>query len=332
MPCHIPASLRAVLAGVVLALLSACGQMPTAPVSEEVGTSAAGYGRAFGRIVFTESGKERKWSSGAFAIDVLTLYVRTQSTGKLQKMEIQGDGSFLWPLQPGEYVIVAYQMVQYNATGRLWTTFSVPASGQAVYIGDLAIDTSGSGYRFHVEDNYDEALKKVEARLAKANLEPAKALMTLEPRLGNYEGVRGICAVQWGLKCGTSFQGVEPVSPGKPSGGYPTIGSVTPLLEWKPAPGFVHYDLVVYETIPLMTMGAASPSVRGPLVSYVEDLGEPRYQVAAALKPGTRYDWSVRLRDGNVVSSWSSTGYFVFFVVGWASGWGNWFGFTTPAK
>jgi hypothetical protein len=37
------------------------------------------------------------------------------------------------------------------------------------------------------------------------------------------------------------------------------------------------------------------------------------------------------LRDGDTVSSWSATSYFVFAIVAWASGSGQGFGFATPA-
>ena len=55
---------RAVLLGVIslLALIvSACGEMPVQPVSEESATIEAGYSRAFGRVVYVEDGKRREW-------------------------------------------------------------------------------------------------------------------------------------------------------------------------------------------------------------------------------------------------------------------------------
>jgi len=42
--------------------------------------------------------------------------------------------------------------------------------------------------------------------------------------------------------------------------------------------------------------------------------------------------WSVRLRNGDTVSSWTTTSYFAFFIVGSARGSGQWYGFTTPDK
>jgi hypothetical protein len=61
-------------------------------------------------------------------------------------------------------------------------------------------------------------------------------------------------------------------------------------------------------------------------VSYAEGLKEPRYAPKTPLEPGRRYQWSVRLRDGDTVSSWSTTGY--NWIV--RTGYGQYFAFETP--
>jgi hypothetical protein len=48
--------------------------------------------------------------------------------------------------------------------------------------------------------------------------------------------------------------------------------------------------------------------------------------------PDKKYYWSVRLRRDGVVSNWSRYSYFAFYVVGWSSGYGQWFSFSTPDK
>jgi hypothetical protein len=248
-------------------------------------------------------------------------------------MEIKGDGSFMWPLQAGDYVIVAYHGMGSVGTGRLWTTFSIPQPGQAVYIGDLRIEASGSLYRFAVEDQYEEALKKVERRLAEGKLEPVKALMQLERKIGTYNRVRGLCAQGWGIKCDGGFQGVEPVVPAGATRGYPLAASVTPRLEWKPSDKEgITYDAAVFESLTLTVDMPGAPRMRGALVAYAEGLPEPRFQVPTPLQPAKKYDWSVRLRDGDTVSTWSVSSYFTYFVIGWASGTGQWFGLSTPSK
>ena len=69
-------------------LLSACGEMPARPANEQDATAAAGYGRAFGRVVYVEDGKEKEWSTSILAADMLTLFVRSTRTGQMQYMQI----------------------------------------------------------------------------------------------------------------------------------------------------------------------------------------------------------------------------------------------------
>lgn len=209
----------------------------------------------------------------------------------------------------------------------------MPEPGQAAYIGDLRLAVEKSRFRFGVADRYDDALKKVEARLAEAKVEPVKALMQSERRLGEYKRTLGICAKDWGIECNRKLQGVEPVLPENTLGGFPTVSNLTPSFEWKPSTADgVAYDVAIYESLALAGFdslpGAAKQ--RGRLAAYVEGLREPKFQLGTPLQPNKRYFWSVRLRNGDMVSGWSTSSYFAFFIVGWASGSGDWFGFTTP--
>ncbi len=318
-------------AAIVIVGLWSCETLPTQPASEKVATTATGYGRAFGRIVVVQDGKEKTWSTSLFATDVLSLYVRSTATGKMQQMRMEGDGSFFWPLQAGDYVIVAYA-VSSKGAGRLWTSFSIPQPGQAVYIGDLRIlEAAGSRYGFAVEDQYEEALKKVAPQLVEGKLEPARGLMKFEQVLGTYSRVRGACAEDWGIKCDKQVLGVEPVLPAGALTGYPIVPDLTPQLEWKPSI-WKHftYDVAIYESLLIGAPGA--PRVRGALVTYAQDLSEPRFKVSAPLEPGKNYEWSVRVRDGDTVSTWSVSNYFVFFVIGSVSSRGQWFGLSTPSN
>jgi hypothetical protein len=320
-------------AAVTIVAVSSCGEAPIQPTAEKGATTAAGYGRAFGRVIFVEDGKEKTWSTGTFALEVLNLYVRSTQTGQMHHIQIKGDGSFVWPLQAGEYVIVAYNAPGPAGTGRLWTTFAIPQPGQAVYIGDLRIESKGSSYRFGVLDRYEEALKKVEPQLAEGKLESVKALMQVEQEIGTYQKVRGICAEAWGIKCDGGLLGVVPVLPAGTARGYPAVANLTPLLEWKPSDrAGITYDVVVFESLALTGNMLGGPRARGAVVDYAQGLSEPRFQVTKPLQPAKKYDWSVRLREGDTVSTWSVSSYFVFFVIGWASGSGQWFGLSTPSK
>jgi hypothetical protein len=317
-------------------LLAACAEMPRAPADEAAATPAAGYGRAFGRIQYLDEGKELTWSASLFA-DTLTVFVRSASTGQMHYMNLEGDGSFYWPLPAGEYAILGYQLYRSvsnaRSTGRLMTTFSVPQPGQAVYIGELRIETGKSRYRFGVLDRYAGTLQRVEARLADGKFPAAKGLMRLEPQPGSYKRVTGICARSWGLECDSNYQGVRPLEPEGAARGFPVAKDLTPLLAWKPSTRpEVTYDVAIYESLAFNygAMGSVK-GLRGTLVAYAEGLREPRYS-AAALEPGKRYEWTVRVRDGDTVSSWSTTSYNFFAVVAWGRGSGQYFGLETPGK
>lgn len=319
-------------------LLSACAGMPSPPVEEEAATVAAGYGRAFGRLEYLQKGQATVWKSSVLNYETLTLFVRSAQTGQMQYMDMDSDGSFSWPLQAGEHVIVGYQYRRSSGavstvTARLMGAFSVPLAGQAVYIGDLQIESETG--RIRMLDRYDEALKRVEARLAAGKFEPVKGLMRFERQAGSYKRVVGVCSHGWGLTCDSKLQGVEPLQPAGTAEGFPLTQNLSPLLEWKSASrSDVTYDIAIYESL---TFEYASGTrkvfgLRGARVVYAEGLREPRYIPQAPLQPGKRYEWTVRLRDGDTVSSWSATSYSWFAVVAWKRGSGQGFGFETPEK
>ena len=300
------------------------GGTPIGRAPSAEGTSVASTGQAFGRVRYFYKGKEVEFGFFRFL-----LFVRSQRTGEIhQKFFIGGRGTFNWSLPSGEYVIVGYNYL--NETGRLWLSFSVPNSGEAVYIGDLHILSSDGRYGWQIHDAYADAEKEFGAEFAKSGVKTTVALMKSEEKLGSYRRMTNVCAAtEWGTECDVSNQGVKPLSPVQAALGFPKVDSLTPRLEWSPVDRKgVTYDLAVYESIQAPLLGLSH--IRGKLVSYVEALPQPFYQFDTPLARGKQYEWSVRLRSGDTVSTWSTTGYFVFFVVGTASGSGNWFGFSTP--
>jgi hypothetical protein len=74
--------------------------------------------------------------------------------------------------------------------------------------------------------------------------------------------------------------------------------------------------------------------VEGQIVHYAPGLTTPEFSPPEPLDPGRRYFWSVRVRDGARVSSWSTMDYkqFGFFIVAavWRSGSGNPFRVQAP--
>ncbi|HVW53935.1 MAG TPA: hypothetical protein VHC91_26605 [Trinickia sp.] len=309
-------------------LTPGCSEMPPQRSTAQGVTEQRALGDVFGRVVFIVNGKEKDWGTGIFS-DGIGMIVRSLDSGQVKGFRVKGDGSFVWSLKPGRYVIAAFRLP--NETGRLWVSFDVPTPGHASYIGDIVIDSSKASYAFAVRDNFEASLIKNAARFDAAKLTPSKDIMRPEDRLGTYEAMWGICSARSGLKCSSSLHGVEPLTQGSAIG-HPPVASLTPLLEWKPSSrADISYDVAVYESISLTAAGFGAARTQGPVVAYAQGLREPRYQIEKPLDPGKKYDWSVRIRDGNTVSNWSTGSYGVFFVVGYISGWGQWFGFSTPA-
>lgn len=320
--------------------LSACDTMPQRTADDATATSSAGYGRAFGRVNYVEGGKEAEWSTSPFTTSAMTLFVRAAGTGQMHYMYMEGDGSFNWPLLPGEYVILGYQVarkmgVVTRNTARLGATFTVPQAGQAVYIGELSIRADATGSAVAVLDRYAESLKKIEPQLVAGKFEPVNRAMRLETPPGSYIRVVGICTtVKWQLQCDKEFQGVRPVRPEGAAQGFPVAESLAPALEWSPAGKTgITYDVAIYESLSFMFgMDGRVDRLRGTLVAYAERLQEPKYAPASPLAPGKRYEWTVRLRDGGDVSTWSTTSYGLYAVVAWSRGSGRGFGLETPAR
>jgi hypothetical protein len=289
-------------------------------------TSVATTGQVFGRLRLYQKGKEVEFSHFT---NRLQLFVRSQQSGEIQRKDFTGKGgNFQWTLPSGDYVIVGYFFQ--NQTGRLWLTFSVPDTGEAAYIGDLHIFVLDGRYGWQILDASPDAAKDSRGGSAIEGEKTTVALMKAEERLGRYRRMTSVCAVaEWGIECDRTNQGVKPLSPAQTTSGFPIVDSLTPRLAWSPVDREgVTYDLAVYESIGAPILGLKH--IRGTLLLYVEALPQPFYQFDTPLARGKRFEWSVRLRREDVVSTWSTTGYFVFFIIGAASGSGNWFEFSTP--
>jgi hypothetical protein len=112
----------------------------------------------------------------------------------------------------------------------------------------------------------------------------------------------GVVAV---IGCGcTSVRGVKPLAP---SFGQ-VVDSVQPVLKWEAAPGEgVTYDLSIHEKRTDDTLKK---------VYSREGLAGTTHQVeGSALKPGTRYTWEVRTRQGEETGAWNRQEKFIFLLV-----------------
>jgi len=322
-----------------VALLVSCSGQP--PVTEEEGTVAAGYGRVFGRVQYSYNGEpmELGFAKLGLARHDVTLLMRPAGVDELHYMRPEADGTFSWPLKPGNYVLIG--ITAFHSDGafhegtsrRYMAPITVVAPGTALYIGDIRVRASRARYSMELVDEYDETLKRMQPRLASGKFQPAKALLEPEPPAGKYKSVRPICAAFWQLTCSGVNQGVELVAPVGTGPFAPTTESLTPLLEWKPSPRKdVSYDVVIYESISFHNQltGERVAQMLGPRVAYAEGVTESKF-VPGALAPGKKYAWSVRLRNGETVSTWSSLAFSMNLIIA-ASSRSELFSFQTPSK
>ena len=319
----VAAAIAAALASTFTAR-SAWAAEPLIPADESTATAQTGYGRVFGRIVVIEEGKEK-----AFGIwDDFRVRLRSLESEQKQSVAISGDGSFNWPLKPGDYVL---QGITYHRSNvRLWMTFSVREPGSAVYIGDLRLTVDGRSFRIVVADSRPDISEPAKDTPQDAKAEPVKALMRPEV-VGSYKRVMDICARAWEISCDRTYHGVAAVLPEETNERSPKTADLMPRFEWKPSglPG-VSYDVAIFESEPLDLLGTMKE--RGKLVAYAQGLSETKYQPDKPLAPGKNYLWSVRLRKDDIVSTWTTTSYFAFFIVASFSGTGQWYAFTTPEQ
>jgi len=283
-------------------------------------------------------GKEKALSASTFTFNPFDVFLWTDATGQFERLGLDGDGTFVWTLKPGDYTIAGFQAYAPLRLGRIWARFSAPGPGLATYVGALRIEVfEGGHYRFDIEDHFDDVMTGLRSKplptSLPAGVEPTKALMVAEPTPGHVAGVWSICSKRSGLNCDRSHQGVTATSPSGTENGFPTVASLAPLLEWNPVLDLgMTYDVAVYESLVINPMPGFTRALRGPLVAYAEGLTESHYQVASPLRPDRKYEWSVRLRDGDSVSTWSTTGYFYTIIIATTSGSGKWFGLTTPKQ
>jgi len=327
---------------VVLALAGCAGQLGM-PSEQEL-LVEAGDGRVFGRFELLQNGQAPDRGSVLFPKPLSLVIVRTGASDEVPGNTypvggVADDGRFDWRMKRGDYLILGYALSRGGgsaasgvSTGRIMGSFSVPRGGARVYIGDLRVESSGAVQRAQVIDRYDETLTRVDPAWKGA---AEKRLMVLERPPGTYARIAGICDPFWQLVCDEDYRGVRPLKPEGAVRGFPTTENLQPLLEWTPSPrAGVTYDIAIYESFSRGLLRGGS--FGGPLVMYAQGLGEPRYLPPTPLAPGKRYEWTVRLRDGESVSTWSATNYAWLIaapgmVVG-DKGSGRIFAFETPGK
>jgi hypothetical protein len=241
----------------------------------------------------------------------------------------KGDGVFYWALEPGNYLLLGFTIPFGGVlTNYIGAEFQVPESGGDIYIGSIQFRMTPFGGQLSVDNQFERVAAIYDGKF------PERAGTSIErtlqdTRVGNYTSMHNPCDPEWGLPCEDKRLGVTPLTPlvKKLPGIWPLAESVTPTFSWERSETEgMRYDLIVYEAVWTSMAGL----MKGRMTQYQEGLTEPRWKPEAPLKPNTHYYWSVRLRQGDRVTAWSTQGFFMFALFAWGSGSGQWFQFKTP--
>lgn len=315
----------------VILLFAGCS---TAPAIYDVETVAENTQIVYGTVdVYGAKGKRQKWGMGWTGHNYFYLTILPAESSEAMTYKLDKDGRFYWALEPGDYKLLGYHWERKGgvSTGHLGADFSVPGSGDDTYLGALELRSFRVGLAPSVEDRFDQAARHYDTKYPQRKGTSVKRLIEIGKALGSVGSYLHQCHADWGIECTDRFKGITPVSPECKSSGFPVTSSLQPTFSWQSSSrGDVTYDLVLYEAAVYRVGGQLVNSyMRGHEAAYVEGIRESSWTPATPLKPDTRYFWSVRLRDGDTVSGWSTQSHFTFMIVAWSSGYGQWFQFRT---
>ena len=290
----------------------------------------------FGRLELLLDGKNTKIGTiSTFSLHGIAALVLPEGADTALVLSFDEQGWFAWKLKPGSYSLLGLvsqagnniRVMPVNAR------FIAEDGDSLVYIGHIRAESNGARYSVGITDS--DVADEVHKRYGDATT-PAKRLLQRADKLGTYAKVRSVCDKAWGLPCTRELMGVTPIHPKVARGIHRTTfgraDSVSPTLKWQAAetPG-VSYDVAVWEAAAYRLPSKLSADYTlGQLALYEENLVAAELTLTKPLKPKTRYFWSVRARQGDVVSSWSRAGHSTFLVVAWTWGSGEWFAFDTP--
>lgn len=314
--------------------LLAAGALAAAPAPEplprtikDTPSAKPGHALVLGAVKLVQDGKARKCST---LLSECILIILPSGSTRATVYAFKGDAPFAWSLPPGKYTLLAYEVAYPGTTTvPLDLAFTVPEGAGAVYIGDLLLLLRGNGYRTGLADFSDAAQQRYKAAHPEDSSPLVKSLLDIEPTpAAPAAKTTAICAAEWGLTCTDDMRGVTPTSPATIKDHAP-VPDLRPQFAWQPSPvQGVTYDLALFEGVSYA--GTRQSWLPGPLVAYRAGLTAPSWQPEEALRPQARYYWSVRLRKGDIVSTWSTRSHFSFFLIGFSSGSGDYFNFSTP--
>jgi len=323
-------SLRSTAISVLLVLLGGCA---TAPVMQDIETLPADTGLVFGSAEIYVDDKKLDLGFSWSGENHFYLLILPPDSSVATTYEVTDEGTFYWPLPPGEYLLLGYRWQQAGTarSGDIRASFTVPEIGTDAYIGSLEFRGTEYALKPNLLDRYDRQKAIHDGRFPERRETTIESLMQPPAPPGKYAAMLPACDERFAIECGERFRGITPTSPEVTTSGFPKVSTLQPEFTWQgSADAGIHYDLVLYEAATYTINQVTDFYARGRLAAYVEDIAATSWRPAKPLKPSTRYFWSVRSRDGDVVSGWSTQSYFAFAIVAWSSGYGQWFQFQTP--
>jgi hypothetical protein len=309
----------------------ACATAPTMKDVEEISPDTR---IVFGSVEVYKDGEKETWGTKFTGHNNFYLTILPAGSDEATTYTLTKDGVFFWTLPPGEYTLLGYAWHDHQTqrTGSIGSEFVVPEAGADSYLGSIEFHWDEIFLVPRVEDRFDEISNIYDARFPGRKGTTVRQLLEPPPPIGNFSSIRGGCHEGWGTDCEGDFFGVTPISPEVSQSGFPETGGLQPEFAWRPAGAQgVSYDLILHRAATYTIPGAMiTLYMKGRVVAYEEDLKEPRWKPAEPLSPDTRYYWSVRLREGDTVSTWSTQSHSTFLLVYMSSGFGQWFQFKTP--
>lgn len=315
---------------VTLLLVWGCAVPPTIKDVEQV---TAETSIVFGSVEVYDEGELLEWGTRFFGYDHFYLTILPPDSNEAISYKLAKDGNFYWSLPSGEYTLLGYVWDSDTGqrTGHVGAEFNVPPAGTDAYLGTIVFRGNVVFFVPSFEDKFDEISAAYDVKFPNRKGTAVRQLIEAPEPIGTFTASRGACHDAWEIECDKRFLGVTPITPEVSTSGFPPVSSLSPEFRWKGCPrSEVSYDLILYEAAAYAFGGRNVPSyMRGRVVAYAEGLKEPRWQPETPLKPDTRYIWSVRLREGETVSAWSTQSHTTFLLVYMSAGYGQWFQFRT---
>ena len=143
----------------------------------------------FGRVKVVENGESLNWSSSFFRTSSFSIHILPEAGPEPVSYfyYVKEDGSFYWPLSAGGYTITDFKWAEYrkydeSAQRVIFARFVVPEENPLIYIGTLTIHAEAGRYTMGIEDEYDQALKRLKQRFPEIRGPVTKRLMQLKER------------------------------------------------------------------------------------------------------------------------------------------------------